>query len=154
MEAQSWENLLAKVKSAAKIGQMHSSDTGSSGTVHFWAGQVLGSLKVARSTEPGAAAEGQMTMLEQHFPGYLVKVFSRSTKTKNIFGTIARQPDTISKVLHSNKCYRSLKHFVPLLTEFQQLGCAVPCDLKRLQAFADLDSRRSRVSQQNLVLVE
>lgn len=70
-----------------------------------------------------------------------------------MFGTIARQPDTISKVLYSNKCYRSLKHFVPLLTEFQQLGCAVPCDLKRLQAFADLDNRRSRVSQQKLVLV-
>ena len=122
MEAQRWEQLLARAKSAARSGQMHSSDTGSSGIVHFWSAQVLGSLKVARSKASGAAAAGQLTMLEHYFPGYLLKACSTTTKTQNMFGTIAQQPDTISKVLYSNKCYRSLRYFVPLLKEFQELG--------------------------------
>ena len=41
------------------------------------------------------------------------------------------------EVLYSNKCYAALKHFVPLLNQFEQLGCQMPCDLKYLAAFAE-----------------
>lgn len=41
------------------------------------------------------------------------------------------------EVLYSNKCYTALKHFVPLLTQFEQLKCQMPCDLKYLAAFAE-----------------
>ena len=73
LEASSWEQLLGKLRAAARTGQMYSTDPGASGTVHFWSSQVLGSLTLARET--GAAGkEGQLSMLEQHFPSYLLKV--------------------------------------------------------------------------------
>lgn len=73
LEATSWEQLLGKVRVAARLGQMCSADPGASGTVHFWSSQVLGSLTLAR--EQGAAGkEGQLSLLEQHFPAYLLKV--------------------------------------------------------------------------------
>lgn len=131
LEAASWEQLLGKVRSAARLGQMFSTDPGASGTVHFWSNQVLGSLTLAR--QAGAAGkEGQLSMLEQHFPAYLLKVARKKTKNNHP----PRNPN-IPEVLYSNKCYAALRHFVPLLTQFEQLGCQMPCDLKYVAAFAE-----------------
>ena len=78
-EAHNWEQLLLRIKAAAKADQMYNPDTASSGTVHFWCLQVVEALKSARASQESsqggdsASVETNASFFHQHFPGYLLK---------------------------------------------------------------------------------
>ena len=48
-------------------------------------------------------------------------------------------PEFLLKVLLSQKCFKVLKHFVPLFEDLLKLGCSAPVDVAKLKAFAEQD---------------
>jgi hypothetical protein len=68
-EISSWEHLIAKVRSAARAGQLYNPDPSCSSTVHFWASQVVAALKTTQSN-------GQVKLVSamaKTFPTFLLK---------------------------------------------------------------------------------
>lgn len=120
-EATTLETLLNKVRDAVKAKLFWSPDPVAANTVHFWATQVAGALQESkRNQQEQQNGQLQLEMLksraslvEAHFPTFLLKV------------------------LYANRCFDSLKHFVPIFEQLTQSGCEAPCSLKALKAFAE-----------------
>lgn len=127
-EAAVLEDLINKLKKAARAKLFYSEDTSCATIVHFWCSQVVAAMQAesaaaapASSAADAPGASVKMTLIRQHFPLYLIKL------------------------LYSNKCYSVFRHFVPLLAGLTQVGCEVPANVTALKTFAgvDLDSPTS-----------
>jgi len=68
LEAQTFEEILKKIKKAGAAGQLWNADNGASSTAHFWARQVVATLQASGAKEPAKVA-----LLKTHFPAFLLK---------------------------------------------------------------------------------
>ena len=107
-EATSLEDLLQRIKKAAKAKLLYNSDPASTSTVHFWACQVVGAVRASQKKDPTAKSQ----LLTEHFPHFLFKI---------ILGA---------------KCFEHLGPFVKVFKDLVVVGCVAPCDLDRLGAVA------------------
>ena len=62
-EANSWEELLNKIKKAARAKSYYSAD-GAASTVHFWSKQVVGAMRSGKSS----------SQMHERFPGFLLRI--------------------------------------------------------------------------------
>jgi len=132
VEATTVEQLVQRVKQAARANKIYQPASVGATSVHFWAAQVVGSLRAVAGVPPAdpsmpgsnpiigptrdiSAGPKSHSMLANHFPGFLLKI------------------------LYAAKCWKDLKHFVPTLRDLKILGAPVPCDIEALQKFAEAD---------------
>ena len=131
-EASMLEDLVNKLKKAAKSKHFYSPDPANSSTVAFWSQQVVQALQAeaaasgaggpsdASGAGPGVAASGasvvskKSTLVKQHFPGFLLRLLS------------------------ANRCYLDLKHFIPIFEGLHNIGAETPGSLISLKAFASV----------------
>ena len=110
-EATSLEDLLQRIKKAAKAKLLYNSDPASTSTVHFWACQVVGAVRASQKKDPTAKSQ----LLTEHVPHFLLKI---------VYGA---------------KCFEHLAPFVKVFKDLVAVGCVAPCDLNRLEAFAGVN---------------
>ena len=145
-EIDHWEELVTKLKKAAKAGNMWSADTSCSTTVHFWAVQVVAAVTVSTAAlAPATAASAPGSVVTDDSVGALAAgTAARApvdfSSNKNLDLCQKLFPEFLWKTLLSQKCFKVLKHFVPLFEDLVKLGCAAPVDVAKLKAFADQDT--------------
>ena len=113
LEAQTLEDLIVRIKKAAKAKMLYSEDKTNSATVHFWCLQAVMALKTSGDGAAAGQTPAQMSIIKEHFPGYLLKV------------------------LYANRAFNCLKQFVQVLEDLVKCGCKAPCDLPSLRKFAE-----------------
>ena len=154
LEATSLEELISKIKKAAKSKQLHAPCLSSATTVHFWATQVVGALKAstrtaaqapesaspkaadptaAKAPEPTAALAPETTAAQAP----VVHVAQPSLAKSSLM--LQHFPPFLLKVLYNSKGFEHLKDFVTIFRDLVTLGCVAPCNLDALEAFAKAD---------------
>ena len=112
-EAGHLEELMNRIKKAAKAKLLYCEDATNSATVHFWRLQAISALKAEKS--PHDADKVTPSMVKQHLP------------------------QLILKVIYTNQSYSCLTHFVKVFEDLKQLGSPEPVDLASLKQFAEAD---------------
>ena len=120
-----WEELVTKLRKAAKAGHIWSGDTSCSSTVHFWAVQVVAAMKSANDSTAAAA------------PGSAALASDSTASSPGINLCLKLFPDFLLNTLYTQKCFKVLKHFIPIFEDLVKLGCAAPVELDKLKAFAE-----------------
>ena len=109
-EATVLEDLINKIKKAAKAKLMYSDESTCASTEHFRCTQVLAAMSVAPAPASAASApdgeDHKTNLVKRHFLGFLLRL------------------------LYSARCYRDLKHFVPILEGLVAVGCCAPANIR------------------------
>ena len=111
-EAGHLEELMNRIKKAAKAKLLYCEDATNSATVHFWCLQAISVLKADTSADAGKVTP---SMVKQHLPVLILKV------------------------LYSNHSYTCLKHFVKIFDDLKAVGASEPVDLASLKKIAEAD---------------
>ena len=160
-EAMSVEDLLGRIKRAAKMNLMCTPRSAGSSSVYFWASQVVAALRsgggraVVDATGRASAAGAPVEQAAQ-----AAVAAALALPGDEVHGTLAGPEsaapapgslDTCSKqycmlkehfagfllkTLYGCPCWNQLKPFVGIFKDLASLGCAVPCDLDDLETFA------------------
>ena len=147
MEAATLEDLITKIKKAARAKQIYSPDLSNATTVHFWSSQVVGALKASFDVHPDSAAVSPGASAGAA-PGSPAAKAPGASAASAPGVPAASAPETkanlikkhfagfLLKLLYANKVYRDLHHFIPILEALVKYGCESPGDLSALKQFA------------------
>ena len=123
------EELVHRIKEAAKAQQIYQPACVGAISVHFWASQVVGALRAVSAT-PDASVPAPEISTGRKVHAILAQTFTAF----------------LLKILYGAKCWTNLKYFVPIFQDLKALGCSVPCNVVALQKFAEADLTQTEIA--------
>jgi hypothetical protein len=143
-EAECVEDILSRIKRAAKANVISTPSSEETSSVHFWSRQVVGALRSAGGETAATPSVTAAPALEGGVDHGTLAAPVAAAPASCSLTSISKQYSMLKEhfaffllqTLYECPCWNQIQPFIGIFKDLASLGCVVPCDLNAFVTFA------------------